>query len=75
MVIANSNNRDSMKQIAIVKVAHGFRIPLGRQICEKMSLMMGDYVAIYETDNGEIALAKPEIRVVSQDRNGSETEA
>lgn len=44
-------------------------------LCEIMSPTKGDYVAIYETDNGEIALAKPEIRVVSQDRNGSETEA
>ena len=44
-------------------------------LCEIMSLMKGDYVAIYETDNGEIALAKPEIRVVYQDRNGSEAEA
>ena len=72
MVIANYNNRDIMKQIAIVKVAQGSRIPLGRKVCEKMGLVKGDYVAIYETDSGEIALAKPEIQIASQ---GNRTEA
>ena len=74
MVIANYNNRDTMKQIASVKVAQGSRIPLGRKVCEKMGLVKGDYVAIYETDSGEIALAKPEIQIATQG-NRSEAEA
>lgn len=55
-----------MRQIAIVKVAQGYRIPLSKGVCEKMGLSKGDYVAIYETDNGEIALAKPEIPRIEQ---------
>lgn len=71
MVIAKSNNRDTMRQIAIVKVAQGFRIPLSRALCEQMGLSKGDYVAIYETDSGEIALAKPEIpRIEPSDIRG-----
>ncbi len=50
-----------MKQIAIVKVAQGYRIPLGNEVRERMDLAIGDYVAVYETDRGEIAIAKPEI--------------
>lgn len=63
-----------MRQIAIVKVAQGYRIPLGRELRERMGLSKGDYVAIYETDSGEIALAKPEIpRIESSDiREGAE---
>lgn len=74
LVIAKCNNRDTMRQIAIVKVAQGYRIPLSRVLCERMGLSKGDYVAIYETDNGEIALAKPEIpRIESNDiREGAE---
>ncbi len=56
-----------MKQIAIVKVAQGCRIPLGREVCRKMELSKGDYVAIYETDSGEIALGKPLISCVRRE--------
>lgn len=52
-----------MRQIAIVKVADGTRIPLGKAVAHKMGVSKGDYVAIYETDDGQIALAKPQIPV------------
>lgn len=75
LVIAKSNNRDTMRQIAIVKVAQGYRIPLSRALCERMGLSKGDYVAIYETDNGEIALAKPEIPRIGTSDIGEGVEA
>ena len=64
-----------MRQIAIVKVAQGYRIPLGRELRERMGLSKGDYVAIYETDAGEIALAKPEIPRIGAVEAGEGAEA
>ena len=50
-----------MRTIAIVKIAQGNRIPLTRELTQKMNVKKGDYVTIYENDHGEIALGKPSI--------------
>lgn len=50
-----------MEQISIVKIAQGYRIPLGRALCREMNLEKGDYVVIYRSDSGEISLGKPQV--------------
>ncbi len=56
-----------MKQLTIVKVTQGHRIPLRKDLCERLGVSIGDFVVMYETDRGEIAIAKPAIPEISAD--------
>lgn len=50
-----------METVAIVKIAQGNRIPLGKAVCGELGVVKGDYVVISRSDSGHIFLSKPSI--------------